>query len=45
VPGCPPRPEAIIDGFMQIQNLVGQESLRRRNGEKYQELMGSYGIQ
>ena len=34
VPGCPPRPEAIIDGVMRIQDLVGKESLRRRNGEK-----------
>lgn len=45
VPGCPPRPEAIIDGFMRIQDLVGKESLRRRNSEHYKALMGSYGIQ
>lgn len=45
VPGCPPRPEAIIDGFLKIQELVGQESLRRRNGDKYKALMDSYGIQ
>jgi NADH-quinone oxidoreductase subunit B len=45
VPGCPPRPEAVIDGFMRIQDLVGNESLRRRNGARYQELMASYGIQ
>lgn len=45
VPGCPPRPEAIIDGFMKIQDLVGSESLRRRNSPEYQQLMASYGIQ
>jgi NADH-quinone oxidoreductase subunit B len=45
VPGCPPRPEAIIDGFMRVQDLVGQESLRRRDSEQYKSLMDSYGIQ
>jgi NADH-quinone oxidoreductase subunit B len=45
VPGCPPRPEAIIDGFMQIQKLVGEESIRRRNGEQYKALLDTYGIQ
>ena len=45
VPGCPPRPEAVIDGFMRIQDLVGNESLRRRNSEQYADLMEKYGIQ
>lgn len=45
VPGCPPRPEGIIDGVMQIQNLVENESLRRRGTEQYKELMNSYGIE
>src|ERR1700749_481155 len=45
VPGCPPRPEAIIDGFMNIQKLVQTESGRRREDPKYQELLAKYGIQ
>lgn len=45
VPGCPPRPEAILDGFIRVQTLVGNESLRRRHSEKYKDLMNTYGIQ
>ncbi|NVO04051.1 MAG: NADH-quinone oxidoreductase subunit B [Bacteroidetes bacterium] len=44
VPGCPPRPEQIIDGFMKIQELVGNESLRRRYSPEYRSLLESYGI-
>ena len=35
VPGCPPRPEQIIDGVMKIQHLVETESLRRRDSPEY----------
>src|SRR6266403_98762 len=35
IPGCPPRPEAVIDGFMDIQKLVQTESLRRRDTPEY----------
>jgi len=45
VPGCPPRPEAVIDGILRVQELVGKENLRRRNSERYRELMETYGIQ
>jgi NADH-quinone oxidoreductase subunit B len=45
VPGCPPRPEQIIDGIIKIQELVGKESLRRRNSKEYDDLMKHYNIE
>ena len=45
VPGCPPRPEQIIDGLLKIKELAKNESLRRRNSEEYKKLMNSYGIE
>ncbi|MBP7512391.1 MAG: NADH-quinone oxidoreductase subunit B [Bacteroidia bacterium] len=45
VPGCPPRPEQIIDGILKIQELVKTESLTRRESPEYKALMASYGIQ
>ncbi len=45
VPGCPPRPEQIIEGIIKIQELVKNESLRRRNSNEYNELLSSYGIE
>lgn len=44
VPGCPPRPEQIIEGVMQIQEIVRSESLRRRETPEYKALLESYNI-
>jgi NADH-quinone oxidoreductase subunit B len=45
IPGCPPRPEQVIDGILRIQDLVGKESLRRRNTPEYKALLAQYGIE
>src|SRR6187455_571121 len=45
VPGCPPRPEQIINGILKIQELAKNESSRRRHSPEYKELMNSYGIE
>jgi NADH-quinone oxidoreductase subunit B len=28
VPGCPPRPEQLIDGIVKLQKLIDQEKLK-----------------
>lgn len=45
VPGYPPRPEQIIEGLMKIQDLVANESIRRRYSAEYKDLLASYGME
>lgn len=45
VPGCPPRPEQIIEGILKIQELAKNESLRRRNSPEYKRMLNSYGME
>ena len=45
VPGCPPRPEQLIDGIIKIQELIQAETLSRREGPEYKALLASYGIE
>ena len=30
IPGCPPRPEAVVDALIKIQKLVEKDSIRKR---------------
>ena len=45
IPGCPPRPEQVLDGVMQIQKLVETETIRRREKPEYKALLDQYGIE
>ncbi|KAB2913316.1 MAG: NADH-quinone oxidoreductase subunit B [Bacteroidetes bacterium] len=45
VPGCPPRPEQIIEGILKIQQLAESEQFGQRSSSRYETLLDSYGIE
>mgnify|MGYP001583467116 CR=1 FL=1 len=45
VPGCPPRPEQVLDGILRIQELIQSESIRRRDTPEYKAMLAQYGIE
>jgi NADH-quinone oxidoreductase subunit B len=45
IPGCPPRPEQVLDGILKIQELTKSESIRRRDTPEYKALLAQYGIE
>jgi len=45
IPGCPPRPEQVIDGIIKIQELIQSESIRRRDTPEYKAMLAQYGME
>jgi NADH-quinone oxidoreductase subunit B len=45
IPGCPPRPEQVLDGILKIQELTKSEAIRRRDTPEYKAMLATYGIE
>jgi NADH-quinone oxidoreductase subunit B len=45
IPGCPPRPEQVLDGILKIQEWAKNEGRSRRTSEEYKARLAQYGIE
>ncbi len=45
IPGCPPRPEQVLDGILKIQELAKNEGTKRRQTPEYQAKLAAYGLE
>ncbi len=45
IPGCPPRPEQVIEGILHIQELAHNEAIRRRDTPEYKAMLNEYGME